>query len=194
MQSFLQDVGLVLGRYVRPHGHDHTVPLSFPQRTQGHICGGEGEKMAVTVQMQFASAVTELYEDAFLGSSIENGTTIIQFDLRKLDFQRVLETTSTICRCKAPYTVEVHELSTFHNPIKYRFIVAQGCYLNDQHQRVYFTPEIKGVSTSQPMSHSVIRLACYLAVVCGGQSAAHCTPFCRTVPDSYYQVVDQTLD
>ena len=99
--------------------------------------------MAVTVQMQFESAVTELYEDAFIGSSIENGTTIIQFDLRKLDFQRVWETTSTICWCKAPYAVEVHELSTFHNPIKYRFILAQGSYLNDQHQRVYFTPEIK---------------------------------------------------
>ena len=123
--------------------------------------------MAITVQMQFESAVTELYEDAFIGSSIENGTTIIQFDLRKLDFQRVLETTSTICWRKEPYSVEVHELSTFHNPIKYRFIVAQGSYLNDQHQRVYFTPEIKGVSTSQHMSHSVIRLACYLAVVCG---------------------------
>ena len=123
--------------------------------------------MAVTVQMQFASAVTELYEDAFIGSSIENGTTIIQFDLRKLDFQRALGTTSMICWRKAPYAVEVHELSTFHNPIKYRFIVAQGSYLNDQHQRVYFTPEIKGVSTSQHMSHSVIRLACYLAVVCG---------------------------
>jgi Transposase len=123
--------------------------------------------MAVTVQMQFESAVTELYEDAFIGSSIENGTTIIQFDLRKLDFQRALETTSTICWRKEPYSVEVHELSTFHNPIKYRFIVAQGSYLNDQHQRVYFTPEIQGVSTSQHMSHSAIRLACYLAVVCG---------------------------
>src|SRR5437762_2541303 len=123
--------------------------------------------MAVTVQMQFESVVTELYEDAFIGSSIENGTTIIQFDLRKLDFQRVLETTSTICWCKAPYSVEVHELSTSHNPLKYRFIVAQGYYLNDQNQRVYFTPEIKGVSTAQHMSHSIIRLACYLAVVCG---------------------------
>src|SRR5712664_2726264 len=123
--------------------------------------------MAVTVQMQFESAVTELYEDAFIGSSIENGTTIIQFDLRKLDFQRVLETTSTICWCKAPYSVEVHELSTFHNPIEYQFIVAQGSYPNNQHQRVYFTPDIQGVSTSQRMSHSVIRLACYLAVVCG---------------------------
>ena len=123
--------------------------------------------MAVTVQMQFESAVTELYEDAFVGSSIENGTTIIQFDLRKQDFQRMLETTSTICWRKEPYSVEIHELSTFHNPIKYRFIVAQGSYLNAQHQRMYFTPEIKGVSTSQHMSHSVIRLACYLAVVCG---------------------------
>src|SRR5215472_12131492 len=51
--------------------------------------------MAVTVQMQFESAVTEMYQNAFVGSSIENGTTIIQFDLRKLDFQRALGTTST---------------------------------------------------------------------------------------------------
>jgi hypothetical protein len=123
--------------------------------------------MAVTVQMQFESVVTALYEDAFVGSSIDNGTTIIQFDLRKLDFQQTLETTSTICWRKEPYAVEIHELSTFHNPIKYRFIVAQGSYLNAQNQRVYFTPAIKGVSTSQHMSHSVIRLSCYLAVVCG---------------------------
>jgi hypothetical protein len=123
--------------------------------------------MAVTVQMQFESAVTELYQDAFVGSSIEHGTTIIQFDLRKLDFQCALGTTATICWRKEPYHVDIHELSTFHNPITYRFLVAQGAYLNDQNQRVYFTPEIKGVSTSQHMSHSVIRLACYLAVVCG---------------------------
>ena len=99
--------------------------------------------------------------------SIENGTTIIQFDLRQLDFQRALGTTSTICWRKEPYHVDIHELSTFHNPIAYRFIVAQGSYMNAQNQRVSFTPEIKGVSTSQPMSHSVIRLACSLAVVCG---------------------------
>jgi hypothetical protein len=123
--------------------------------------------MAVTVQMQFESAVTEMYQNAFVGSSIENGTTIIQFDLRKLDFQRELGTTSPICWRKTPYHVDIHELSTFHNPIKYRFIVAQGSYLNDQNQRIYFTPDIKGVSTSQHMSKSIIRLSCYLAVVCG---------------------------
>src|SRR3989475_4763680 len=123
--------------------------------------------MAVTVQMQFESVVTDLYQDAFVGSSIENGTTIIQFDLRKLDFQCALGTTAPICWRQEPYHIDMHALSTFHNPIKYRFIVAQDSYLNDQNQRVYFTLDIKGVSTSQHMSKSVIRLACYLAVVCG---------------------------
>ena len=80
---------------------------------------GEGEQMAVTVQMQFESAVTERYQEAFVGSSIENGTTIIQFDLRKLDFQCALGTTATICWRQEPYHVDIHELSTFHNPIKY---------------------------------------------------------------------------
>src|SRR6266403_4186604 len=145
------------------------TPCSYPFRSvsSGTSVGAKGGRMAVTVQMQFESVVTAVYEDAFVGSSIEHGTTILQFDLRKLDFQRALETTATICLRKEPYAVEIHELSTFYNPIKYRFIVAQGSYLNDQNQRVYFTPDIKGVSTSQHMSHSVIRLACYLAVVCG---------------------------
>jgi hypothetical protein len=123
--------------------------------------------MAVTVQMQFESVVTERYQDAFVGSSIENGTTIIQFDLRKLDFRRELGTHAPICWRKDAYHVDVHELSTFHNPIQYRFIVAQGYYQDDDHQRMYFTPEIKGVSTAPHMSHSIIRLSCYLAVVCG---------------------------
>jgi hypothetical protein len=123
--------------------------------------------MAVTVQMQFESAVTEMYQKAFVGSSLENGTTVIQFDLRQLDFQRELGTTSPIWWRQDVYHVDIHELSTFHNPIKYRFIVAQGYYLNDTQQRVYFTPDIQGVSTSQHMSKSIIRLCCYLAVVCG---------------------------
>jgi len=121
----------------------------------------------VTVQMQFESAVTERYQNAFVGSSIENGATIIQFDLRTLDFQRELGTTSPICWRQDVYHVDRHALSTFHHPIQYRCIVAQGSSLNDQNQRRYFTPDIKGVSTSQPMSKSIIRLSCSLAVVCG---------------------------
>ena len=117
--------------------------------------------------MPFESAVTEMYQDAFVGSTIENGTTIIMFDLRKHDFHQELGTPATLYWRKEAYHVEVHELSTFHNPIQYRFILAHGSYLDGQNQRVYFTPTIKGISTSQHMSYIVIRLACYLAVVCG---------------------------
>jgi hypothetical protein len=98
--------------------------------------------MAVTVQMQFESAVTEMYQDAFVGSSIENGATIITFDLRTLDFQPALGAISPVCWRRESYHVDIHELSTFYKPILYRFIVAQGSYLNDQNQRMYFTPEI----------------------------------------------------
>jgi hypothetical protein len=117
--------------------------------------------------MPCESAVTELYQDAVVGSSLAQGTTIIQCDLRKLDCQGALGTTATICGRQEPYPVALHELSTFHPPITYRFRVAQGAYRNAQNQRVDFTPEIKGVSTSQHMSHSVIRLACSLALLCG---------------------------
>lgn len=52
--------------------------------------------MALTVQTQFESVVTEMSQEVFVGASIENGTTLIKFDLRKLDFQRQCGTTSTI--------------------------------------------------------------------------------------------------
>jgi hypothetical protein len=127
----------------------------------------KGVERAVTVPMQFESVVTQMYQDAFVGSSIENGTTTITFDLRLLDFQRPFGTSSTIYGPKAPYYINVHELSTFHNPIHYRFILTQGYYFDEDGKGVDFTPEIKGVSTSQHMSDSIIRLSCYLAVVCG---------------------------
>jgi hypothetical protein len=123
--------------------------------------------MAVTVQRQFESAVTERYQDAFVGSSIENGATIITFDLRQRDFQPEVGAPSTLSWRQEAYHVDIHELSTFYNPIKYRFILTQGYSLDNQQQRRYFTPDITGVSTAQPMSHSIIRLACSLAVVCG---------------------------
>lgn len=123
--------------------------------------------MAVTVQMQFESVVTEMYQDAFVGSSIENATTIITFDLRHLNFQRQFGTDSTIYWPKEPYQVDVHELSTSHNPIEYRFILSQDYYFDEAGKRVDFTPEIQGVTISQHMSESIIRLSCYLAVGCG---------------------------
>ena len=123
--------------------------------------------MALTVQMPFESAVTEMSQDAFVGSSIENGATIISFDLRQHDLHQALGATATLAWRKESYHVDMHELSTCHNPIKYRCILAQGSSLDAQNQRRYFTPAMQGVSTAPHMRHSLIRLACSLAVVCG---------------------------
>jgi hypothetical protein len=65
--------------------------------------------MAITVQMQFESAVTEMYQDAFVGSSIENGVTIITFDLRQHDFHQELGTQARLwgrkeSGCVPPFT------------------------------------------------------------------------------------------
>src|SRR6266700_3908617 len=113
----------------------------------------KGGHMAVTVQRQFTSAVTERYQDACVGSAMANGTTLIQFDLRHHDFHSALGTQTKSCWRKESYHVDVHELSTFHKPMTYRFIVAQGSYRQDNDQRIYFTPTIKGVSPSQLMTH-----------------------------------------
>jgi hypothetical protein len=70
------------GRYARPFVLDHSMLLSSPPRIPWHVSGGEGGQMAVTVQRQCESVVTELSQDAFVGSSSDNGTTIIQFGCR----------------------------------------------------------------------------------------------------------------
>jgi hypothetical protein len=118
--------------------------------------------------MQFESVVTEMYQDAFVGSSIDNGTTVLQCDLRQHDLHRELGLKAKRCWRNECSHVDVHALSTFPNPIPSRFLIAQGSSLDDQHQRLSFPPELQGVSTSQPMRHSVIRWACDLAGVCGG--------------------------
>jgi hypothetical protein len=84
--------------------------------------------MAVTVQRQFESAVTEMSQDAFVGSAIENGATMITFDLRQRDFQPEGGAPSPLSWRKEASHVAMHELSTFHNPIKYRFLLTPGYY------------------------------------------------------------------
>src|SRR5260370_3364124 len=134
----------------------------YPLRHVSHSTSAvaKGGHMAVTVQMEFRSAVTERYQDAFVGSAMENGTTIIQFDLRQHDFHDELGTQAKIWWRKESYHIDVHELSTFHNPMTYRFIVAQGFSMNDHGQRIYLTPTIKSVCTSQPMGHSGLGSSC----------------------------------
>src|SRR5439155_19252080 len=97
-------------------------------------------------------------QNALVGSSIDNGTTLLQCDLRQLALQQELGTTSPICWRKAPSHVDMHALSTFHTPIKYRCLIAQGSYLNDQKQRLSLPPDSKGGATSHQRPTISLRL------------------------------------
>ena len=68
------------------------TPDRYPIRhlSKGKPVVTEEDRMAVTVQMPCESAVTERYQDAFVGSSMENGATMITFDLRQRDFHRTV--------------------------------------------------------------------------------------------------------
>lgn len=123
--------------------------------------------MAIKIQTQFDSAVVQANQDVFTKSYIEGTNTIIEFDLRKRNYHAELDIKSPISWSSNSYTVDVHEFSTFQNPIKYRFILAQGYYIGDNNKRIYFTPQIPAVSTQKHVSLSVIRLSCFLAVICG---------------------------
>ncbi len=123
--------------------------------------------MPITIQTQFTSAVVEAGQDVFTRSYIEEENTIIEFDMRKRDYQKEEGISSEIHWPEKTYNVDVHEFSTFHNPIVYRFISAQGWYYDDQRNRVWFTPKISEISAQQHVTENVIRLACFLAVICG---------------------------
>ena len=111
----------------------------------------------MTVQMPCTSAVTERSQDAWVGSSMANGTTMRTCDRRQHDLHQALGTQARLGWRKASDPVEVHALSTCHHPRMSRGLGAQGASLDDQHQRRDCTPESHGVSTSQPRSPSVIR-------------------------------------
>ena len=122
--------------------------------------------MPITVQVQFESAVVDANRDVFTRSYIDGGNTVIEFDMRKRD---CIEETGG-CEIHWPektYNIDIHEFSTFHSPVVYRFISAQGWYYGEHGGRVWFTPEISEVSAQQHVSRNVLRLACFLAVVCG---------------------------
>ena len=123
--------------------------------------------MTITIQTEFSSAVVEANKDVFSRSYIENGNTIIEFDMRKRCWQKEFGINTEIYRPENIYTVDVHEFSTFHSPIMYRFILAQGYYFDSGGKRIWFTPKISGVSAHHHMSSNAIRLSCFPAVICG---------------------------
>ena len=94
--------------------------------------------MPVTIQSQFTSAVLEANQDVFTRSYAEGENTITESDMRKRDYRKEVGTSSEIHWPEKACSADIHEFSTFHNPIVRRFISAQGWYCDDQNSRVWF--------------------------------------------------------
>lgn len=123
--------------------------------------------MPVIIQSQFSSAVVEANLDVFTRSYTERENTIIEFDMRKRDWQKEAGISHDVYWPEKTYNVDIHEFSVFHNPIIYRFISAQAWYYDDHKRQIWFTPKIREISAQQHVSKGVLRLACFLAVICG---------------------------
>ncbi len=87
--------------------------------------------------------------------------------MRKRDWQKEAGISHDVYWPPKTYNVDIHEFSVFHNPIVYRFISAQAWYYDDHNRQIWFTPNIREVSAQQHVSRGVLRLACFLAVICG---------------------------
>lgn len=123
--------------------------------------------MPIIIESQFNSAVVEANLDVFTRSYTEGENTIIEFDMRKRDWQKEAGIDHNVYWPEKTYNVDIHEFSVFHNPIVYRFITAQAWYYDENNRQIWFTPKLKEISTQQHVSKSVLRLACFLAVMCG---------------------------
>lgn len=123
--------------------------------------------MPVIIQSQFTSAVVEANMDIFTGSYTEGKYTVLEFDMRKRNLQKETGINHKIYWPAKTYNVDIREFSVFQNPIIYRFISAQVWYYDDQDEQHWFTPTIREVSVPQHVSKSVLRLTCFLAVICG---------------------------
>ena len=120
------------------------------------------------IQVPVTTEVMNQNEDLHPGGKAEDQKLIIEIDMRKrnhhdlLGLKRKTKIGWINERC-----FEVQELSAFAWPIRYRVTTADGYYHNEQGDKVYFTPEIAGLSTKRKVSDVVVRLGVYLSIIAG---------------------------
>jgi hypothetical protein len=120
------------------------------------------------IQVPVTTEVLDKNEDLCPSGKAEANKIIIEFDTRKRDYHKMFKLKR---RVKIHWinqrSFEVQELSGFAWPIIYRITTADGYYSDAQGQRVYFTPEIAGLSTQRKVSDVVLRLGVFLCIIAG---------------------------
>lgn len=120
------------------------------------------------IQLPVTTAVLEQNGDLCPQGKAEDHKIIIEFDTRKRDYHKLFQLKRGVqIRWINERNFDVQELSGFAWPIIYRVTTADGYYLNEQGQRVYFTPEVAGLSPQRKVSDVVLRLGVFLCIIAG---------------------------
>jgi len=120
------------------------------------------------IQVPVTTEALNQNEDLQPSGKAENQRLIIEFDTRKRNYHKLLGLKrKTKIKWINERCFEVQELSVFAWPIVYRVTTADAYYNNEEGERVYFTPEIAGMSTKRKVSDVVVRLGVYLSIIAG---------------------------
>jgi hypothetical protein len=121
------------------------------------------------------------------GEMIE-GKIVIEMNAQRRDYKKILglgrgERVEWINERR----FDVEEVSCFAWPIIYRVTTADGYYKKNG-ERVYFTPEIAGLSTQKKVTDAVVRLAVFLSIIVG----EHKKPGASKIKDKIARTESQT--
>lgn len=120
------------------------------------------------IQLPVTTEVLEKNADLRPQGKAEDNKIIIEFDTRQRDYHKLFNLKRRVeIHWINERTFDVQELSGFAWPIIYRITTADGYYVNEQGQRVYFTPQVNGLSTQRKVSDVVLRLGVFLCVIAG---------------------------
>lgn len=120
------------------------------------------------IQLPVTTEVLEQNADLHPKGKAEDNKIIIEFDTRQRDYRQMFQLKRGVkIHWLNERTFEVQELSGFAWPIVYRITTADGYYADEQGRRVYFTPQLAGLSTQRKVSDVVLRLGVFLCVIAG---------------------------
>src|SRR3970040_2174415 len=124
--------------------------------------------MALEFSVPISTEVIEQNPECVTGGKCRNGVLVIYLDATQQDsWQRLGLPRETPIRWGVPYTVEVQELSGLGLPIRYCITTAQGWYEDDQGQRHYLVPVLKGLCLRRKVSHVTMRAGVFLSIIAG---------------------------
>ena len=106
--------------------------------------------------------------DLLPSGKVEDHRIVIALDTRQRDYHKLFHLKRNVqIAWTNELTFEVQELSAFSWPIIYRITTATGYYAVEPGQRIYFTPQVAGLSTQRKVSDVLLRLAVFLCIIAG---------------------------